>query len=84
MSTTSLTFGNWPLNTTSTPLTVGLTGTGGVDLSLTGITITGTRSDFAEAASCGNPPPAISLGVDSTCTVSVTFTPSNYARRRLR
>lgn len=78
--TTPLTFGNWPLNTTSTPLTVQLTSTGGVDLSLTGITITGT-SDFAETASCGNPPPAISLGVDSTCTVSVTFTPSNYARR---
>jgi hypothetical protein len=82
VSTTSLTFGNWPLNTTSTPLTVQLTSTGGVDLSLTGITITGTNaSDFAETASCGNPPPAISLGVDSTCTVSVTFTPSNYARR---
>jgi sugar lactone lactonase YvrE len=82
VSTTSLTFGNWPLNTTSTPLTVQLTSTGGVDLSLTGITIKGTNaSDFAETASCGNPPPAISLGVDSTCTVSVTFTPSNYARR---
>jgi len=82
VSTTSLTFGNWPLNTTSTPLTVQLTSTGGVDLSLTGITISGTnKSDFAETASCGNPPPAISLGVDSTCTVSVTFTPSDYARR---
>jgi hypothetical protein len=82
VSTTSLTFGNWPLNTTSTPLTVQLTSTGGVDLSLTGITIKGSNaSDFAETASCGNPPPAISLGVDSTCTVSVTFTPSNYARR---
>ncbi|MGZ4816383.1 MAG: choice-of-anchor D domain-containing protein, partial [Terriglobales bacterium] len=82
VSTTPLTFGNWPLNTTSTPLTVQLTSTGGVDLSLTGITITGTnRSDFAETASCGNPPPAIPLGVDSTCTVSVTFTPSDYARR---
>jgi sugar lactone lactonase YvrE len=77
-----LTFGNWPLNTTSTPLTVQLTSTGGVDLSLTGIIISGTNaSDFAETASCGNPPPAISLGVDSTCTVSVTFTPSDYARR---
>jgi len=82
LSTTSLTFGNWPLNTTSTPLTVQLTSTGGVDLSLTGITISGKNaSDFAETASCGNPPPAIPLGVDSTCTVSVTFTPSDYARR---
>jgi trimeric autotransporter adhesin len=80
--TTPLTFGNWPLNTTSTPLTVQLTSTGGVDLSLTGITISGTNaSDFAETASCGNPPPAIPLGVDSTCTISVTFTPSDYARR---
>ena len=80
--TTPLTFGNWPLNQTSTPLTVQLTSTGGVDLSLTGITISGKNaSDFAETASCGNPPPAIPLGVDSTCTVSVTFTPSDYARR---
>jgi sugar lactone lactonase YvrE len=75
-----LTFGNWPLNTTSTPLTVTLTSSGGVDLSLTGINISGTNaSDFAETSSCGIPP--LSLGVDSTCTVSVTFTPSDYARR---
>jgi sugar lactone lactonase YvrE len=80
--TQDLTFGNWPLNTTSTPLTVDVTSIGGVDLSLTGISISGNnRTDFAETASCGNPPPAISLGVDSTCTVSVTFTPSDYARR---
>jgi hypothetical protein len=77
-----LTFGNWPIGQTSTPLTVTLTSSGGVDLSLTGITITGPNaSDFAETSSCGTPPPAKSLGVDSTCAVSVTFTPGSYAQR---
>jgi sugar lactone lactonase YvrE len=75
-------FGNWALGTTSTPLTVTLTSSGGVDLSLSGITLSGPNAaDFAETSSCGNPPPSIPLGVDSTCTVSVTFTPSDYAKR---
>lgn len=76
--TRPLTFGNWPIGTTSTPLTVTLTSTGGVDLSLSGIT-TG-NSVFAWQADCGTPP--LPLGVDSTCAVSVTFTPTTYAQQK--
>ncbi len=69
-------FGNTPLNTKSAPMTVNLTSTGGVDLSLSGVSITGTNaSNFTQTNTCG-----ALLGVDSVCTASVVFTPTTYAR----
>jgi hypothetical protein len=69
-------FGNTPLNTKSAPMTVTLTSTGGVDLSLSGVSITGTNaSNFTQTNTCG-----ALLGVDSACTASVVFTPTTYVR----
>lgn len=69
-------FGNIPLNTQSAPATVKLTSSGGVDLSLSGVSITGTNaSNFTQTNTC-----SALLGVDSVCTASVVFTPTTYGR----
>jgi hypothetical protein len=67
----SLSFGNQIDGTTSPPLTVTLTNTGNENLNVSGVGITGTNgADFAETSSCGQVTPS------STCTISVTFTPT--------
>jgi hypothetical protein len=73
LSSTSLSFGNQPVDTTSSAQTVTLTNTGSAALSITSLTITGTNaSDFTEVAdTCGS-----SVAAGGTCTVEVTFTPS--------
>ena len=68
LSTTSLTFGGQAVGTTSSAQTVTLTNTGTVNLDINSIASSG---DFAETNSC----PA-SLGANSSCTISVTFTPT--------
>ena len=72
---TSLNLGQWALGTQGGSLPVTLTSTGGEDLSLTGITFTGTNSgDFSQTNTCGTMPATISP--DVTCTISVSLTPS--------
>jgi trimeric autotransporter adhesin len=76
-----LNFGNNPINTQSPPKPVKLTSSGGVDLSLTSITITGANSgNFSQTNTCGTTP--VSLGVDSACTVNVSFTPTTYGQAK--
>jgi sugar lactone lactonase YvrE len=76
-----LNFGNIALNTQSAAKTVTLTSSGGVDLTLSSaINFTGTNANlFAQTNTCGTTLP-INLGVDSTCTVSATFTPTTYGQ----
>ncbi len=59
------------VGTTSAAQTVMLTNTGNATLSITGIPITGVNpSDFSQTNTCGS-----SLGIGSSCIISVTFTP---------
>jgi sugar lactone lactonase YvrE len=76
-SPTTLNLGQWALGSTSSALPDTFSSTGGEDLSLTGITFSGTNSaDFAQTNTCGSTPATISPDVN--CTISVTFTPSVY------
>jgi hypothetical protein len=71
LSTTSLTFGNLPVDLTSTAQTISVTNTGSAALSITGIGLTGADpTDFSEATTCG-----ASLAAGGNCTVVVLFTP---------
>jgi sugar lactone lactonase YvrE len=76
---TALAFPPTPLHQPSAPQAVTFKSTGGVDVDLTSITFGGNNSsEFSETDNCAAP---ANLGVDSTCTVTVTFTPLSYALR---
>lgn len=69
---TSLSFGDQPVGTTSSPQAVTLTNNSGSTLNFTSIGFVGTDSgDFSQNNNCGS-----SISNTSTCTVNVTFTPS--------
>ena len=73
-------FGNVPLNTASASKSVKLQSSGGLDLNITSIAITGTNaSNFSQTTTCPNPG---LLGVDSFCTTSVVFTPTFYRQAK--
>jgi hypothetical protein len=72
LSTTSLSFGNQVVSTTSAPQTVTLTNTGNASLSIQSMV---TAGDFA-ASSCPS-----SLGINAACNISVTFTPTTTGTR---
>jgi trimeric autotransporter adhesin len=77
LPTQPLNFGNVALNTASQPKPVKLSSTGGVDLNLTNISITGANaSNFDQTNNCGILPAL--LGVDASCTTNVVFTPTFY------
>ncbi len=73
LSPTSLAFVSQAVGSTSTPQTVTLTNSGSASLVISGITATG---DFAETNNC----PGI-LAATSSCTISVTFTPTTTGKR---
>jgi hypothetical protein len=68
LSATSLSFPSLQVNQSSTPQSVTLTNNGNATLNLSNIAITG---DYAQTNNC----PA-ALGVGSTCTFQITFTPT--------
>jgi hypothetical protein len=71
-SPTSLNFGKLPVGTTSAPQSATLTNTGGAALTIGSIQLAGAAaSDYVEANTCGT-----SLSTGSSCTITVTFTPS--------
>ena len=75
----SLIFPPTPLHQNSATQSVTLESSGGIDLDLASITFIGKNtSEFSETDNCGSP---TNLGVDVTCTVTVTFTPLSYALR---
>ncbi len=72
VSPTSVALGSEPLGTASAAKTITVSNTGTGSLSLTGISVSGTKSsEFAQTNTCGS-----SLSAGSSCTVSVTFKPS--------
>ncbi len=75
LSATGLDFGNQLLNTTSGPQTVTLTSTGNVTLNISSISVVPT-GEFSQTNTC---PAALAAG--TTCTITVTFTPSASGAR---
>lgn len=64
-------FGGVNVGTTSATRTISVVNTGGAQLGIMGISITGTNAaDFRETNTCG-----ATLAVNQNCTVSITFTP---------
>ena len=75
-SGSTLALGTWPLGTPASKALT-FTSTGGAELSVNSISITGADSnEFSQVSTCGTPP--ISMGPDANCKVTVTFTPSAY------
>lgn len=72
LSTTGLNFGNQQVNTSSASQAVKLTNTGNASLSINSIV---TSGDYA-ATSCPS-----SLGINASCTMNVTFTPTATGTR---
>ncbi len=72
LSATSVNFGNQPQWTSGTPQTVTFSNPSSVPDVIRSIRVTGTNaSDFNQVNTCGSTVP-----VGSTCTISLTFTPS--------
>ncbi|HEV2176294.1 MAG TPA: choice-of-anchor D domain-containing protein [Terriglobia bacterium] len=75
----SLTFGSQPIGITSQPQNITLTNSGNATLTINsnGITITGPNSgDFAQTNNCPG-----SLSPNASCTITVTFTPTQNGTR---
>jgi len=77
LSTSSLTFGDQAVGTTSAAQTVTITNTGTSDLHVASVSTSGTNpGDFSASPSgCGDVP------ATTTCTISVTFDPSASGAR---
>jgi len=72
LSSTSLTFPNTNVGTTSAGMSTTLTNTGTAALTISGVTILGTgASAFAQTNTCGS-----SVAPNATCVITVTFTPT--------
>jgi uncharacterized repeat protein (TIGR01451 family) len=77
LSNTSLTFAGQVLGTTSAPQTVTLSNTSVLTLNIGNIAVTGTNAtDFGQTHSCGG-----SLLPGTSCTVTVTFSPTQIGPR---
>lgn len=72
LSPASVAFGNVTANTSSMPLPVTVTNTGGATLTISGVTFSGgLPGNFAQSNTCGSPvPPGL------TCTINVTLVPT--------
>ncbi|MGD0921458.1 MAG: choice-of-anchor D domain-containing protein, partial [Terriglobia bacterium] len=79
LSSASLNFGNQLKNTTSAPLTETVTNTGTATLTISGVSLTGTNpGDFAKT---GDTCTGANVAPSSTCTITVTFTPTTTGAR---
>src|SRR5215469_10305150 len=68
----TLNFGVWEVGTQSSAQVESLTNTGGSELLINNVAITGANAtDFNLSSTCGS-----SLGAGANCTIDVTFTPS--------
>jgi hypothetical protein len=73
LSSTTISFDNQLINTTSATRSVTITNTGTANLTVSGVSLTGTdNGQFAENNSC-----AAAIAPNASCTVSVTFTPTS-------
>jgi hypothetical protein len=77
LSPSSVAFGSVAVGSTSAAQSVTLTNSGGAGLSISGIAVAGSNAgDFAQTNNCPG-----SLAAGSSCTISVTFTPSATGAR---
>jgi len=76
VSASSLTFAALTVGQTSPAQTVTLSNTGNTAVNISNITASG---DFAETNTCGTLPTVLNVG--STCSISVTFTPTSTGNR---
>jgi Abnormal spindle-like microcephaly-assoc'd, ASPM-SPD-2-Hydin len=77
LSSTSLSFGNQTVGTTSTAQSSTLTNNGSAALSISSIAVSGTDGgDFAETNTCGT-----SVAAGGNCVITVTFTPTATGAR---
>ncbi len=73
LSSTTISFDNQLINTTSATRSVTITNTGTANLTVSGVSLTGTdNGQFAANNSC-----AAAIAPNASCTVSVTFTPTS-------
>jgi hypothetical protein len=80
LTPTSLTFASQTVGTTSAAKTATLTNSGTAPLAITGIAVAGANAgDFAQTNTCPLSP--ATLGVNATCTISVTFSPGASGSR---
>jgi len=80
LSPTSLTFSSQTVNTSSSGQSVTLTNGGTAPLSISSIGFTGTNpGDFAQSTTCPMSPST--LAASSSCTITVTFTPTTTGVR---
>jgi trimeric autotransporter adhesin len=76
-SVATLNLGTWPIGQAGGGLSVNFTSTGGEDLSLNSIGVSGTNSsEFTTTNTCGTLP--ASMGPQAACKVTVTLTPTGY------
>ncbi len=73
ISPSSYNFGSQAVGTASSPEAIDLTNTGGASLAISSITASG---DFSQTNNCGD-----GLAPGASCTISVTFTPSQTGSR---
>jgi len=77
LSVSRLTFSSQNVSTTSGEQSVTLTNSGNAQLTVSGVTITGTNSgDFAQSNNCGS-----IVATGASCSINVTFTPSGGGAR---
>jgi len=77
LSKTSLAFADQLVGTSSAAQTVTLTNTSGLTLTISSIVVTGTNAtDFGQTHTCGS-----SLRPGASCTITVTFTPTQIGPR---
>jgi hypothetical protein len=75
-SGSTLAMGTWPIGTPESK-TLTFTSTGGAELVVSSIGVSGTNSsEFVPSYTCGTAP--LSMGPDAACKITVTFTPSAY------
>jgi hypothetical protein len=76
-NSTSLNFGSVQTGVTSSPQPITLTNVGTSQLTISGIAVSGGNSgDFAQTNTCG-----ATLAPNASCTINVTFTPTNTGAR---
>ncbi len=76
LAPTTLAFGNQLINTASAAQTLTLSNNGSSDLTVSGITLSGSNpSDFGQTSACATVAPG------GSCTIAVTFTPTAIGAR---
>jgi hypothetical protein len=76
LSTSSLTFGNRTISSSSAGQSVTLTNNGSAPLMVSGVAISSGSADFSQSGGCNT-----TLAINGTCTMTVTFTPSAAGAR---